>query len=76
MILFQEASWIWVRTGEPIDFSVWAPAEPDDNGPYEEDCLFYYAPFHGKWGDFDCSYAIWGDPNRPICQRKITILDQ
>ena len=75
MTLFQEASWIWVRTGEPIDFSAWDTAEPD-NDVLNEDCLFFYAGREFKWHDFDCSIAIWGNPNRPICQRKTTILGQ
>ena len=30
MNLFQEGSWAWIRTGEPIEFSAWRQGQPDN----------------------------------------------
>ena len=78
MTLFQEGSWVWVRTDEPLDFSAWGTGEPDNAAPYNEDCAMFFAYDPDfKWNDLECSFAKWGKyQNRPICQRKITIFDQ
>ena len=78
MTLFQEGSWRWVRTDVPLDFSDWGPGKPDNKPPYNEDCAMFFAyDPNFKWNDLECSVANTEKfANKPICQRKITSLDQ
>ena len=73
MTLFQEGSFIWIRTGEPLDFSAWYPGEPD--GGDDHDCLhFNNFNENSEWSDHYCDVRspYYTYPFKPICQRKIT----
>lgn len=48
--------WAWI-TGEPVDFTVWSPGEPNHDGG-EEDCGFTWAG--GTWNDGRCHLAANG----------------
>ena len=78
MTLFQEGTWIWVRTGEPLDFSAWGPGKPDNKAPYNEDCAMFFAYDPDfKWNHLECSVANTEKfANHPICQFFFTNLDQ
>ena len=77
MTLFQEGAWVWVRTGEPLDFSAWFPGQPDNGDePYNnQHCAMYfvdYIKYGGTqiWNDLECFFAnAFKYKNRPICQK-------
>ena len=73
MNLFQEGSWAWIRTGEPIEFSAWRQGQPDNGGNDEENCLHIIFKWEYTWNDFSCINVLdyQGIPNKPICQKRL-----
>ena len=75
MTLFQEGGWVWVRTGEPLDFSAWGPGEP--NNLFDgEDCLHLEYNKNYKWNDYPCFTTSVNYAWKPICQKDITTFNQ
>ena len=72
MNLFQEGSWAWIRTGEPIEFSAWQQGQPDNAGN-DENCLHLMFKWGYKWNDFPCVNVLdyQGNPNKPVCQKRL-----
>ena len=73
MNLFQEGSWVWIRTGEPISFSAWRQGQPDDGNALDnENCLHLISKWDYRWNDFSCVNDLdyQGIPNKPICQKR------
>ena len=73
MTQFQEGSWIWIRTGESLDFSAWNTGEP--NNTYNNENCLWLEKFENnadfKWVDSRCFLNA-----KPICQREFTIVEQ
>ena len=72
MNLFQEGSWVWIRTGEPIEFSAWRQGQPDNEND-NENCLHSIFKWGYKWNDFPGVNVLDydGNPNKPICQKNL-----
>ncbi|KAK3101324.1 hypothetical protein FSP39_002679 [Pinctada imbricata] len=63
----QEGHWIWIKDREPVDYSDWAPGEPN-NKDSEENCLEYFAEQSFKWNDAPCRLK-----RRFICEEALNI---
>ena len=57
--------WQWTATGQPFNYTGWAPREPNDNGSFS--FIWNFPPGRKTWDDhldtkacFICEYHIWG----------------
>ena len=50
----QEGHYLWQSTQDNVDFTDWAPGEPNDNH-HTEDCAELFQPFSFHWNDAPCS---------------------
>ena len=71
--MFQEGNWIWIKTGDLVDFTAWRQGEPN-NLQNNENCLhLYYASNSSslfKWNDFDCNESKI-KLLKPICKKHL-----
>ena len=58
----QEGAWIWIWSGQKMDFEAWGVAEP--NGGKLENCLKMFFDYQFPWNDENCLNRF-----RPICQK-------
>ncbi|XP_078331886.1 perlucin-like [Crassostrea virginica] len=50
----QEGHYLWQSTQDNVDFTDWAPGEPNDDH-HTEDCTELFQPFGFHWNDAPCS---------------------
>ena len=74
----QEGDWVWLRTGQKIDFQPWGPTEPDNGIPnpgHSEDCLELVYDQNAidtanewYWNDLGC-FDLVDHQTKPICEK-------
>ncbi len=64
-----EGQWRWV-TGEPLDYTNWAPDEPNDYGSGSEDYAHMGAAAGGAWNDLGPHSAQWSSLTKAIVERE------
>ena len=67
----EEGSWRWTDC-TPMEFTFWAPGEPNDGSARGQDCMQYYGHSR-KWDDDTCSNGKSFVCSKKICTGPISI---
>ncbi|PVD29320.1 hypothetical protein C0Q70_11917 [Pomacea canaliculata] len=58
--IFSEGKFVWMPEGEPVNFTNWAPGEPNHNtGTGSEDCVILDENRSWHWNDIACTTAAY-----------------
>merc|ERR1712130_563219 len=52
--IFHDGTWVWDNLGKPLDFSYWAPGEPNNWGGLQHCAAIKLWGENGKWDDVGC----------------------
>merc|ERR1719209_1618727 len=52
--IFHDGTWVWDNLGKPLDFSYWAPGEPNNWGGVQHCAAIKLWGENGKWDDVGC----------------------
>merc|ERR1719187_813476 len=52
--IFHDGTWVWDNLGRPLDFSYWAPGEPNNWGGIQHCAAIKLWGENGKWDDVGC----------------------
>ena len=52
--IFHDGTWVWENLGKPLDFSNWAPGEPNNWGGLQHCAAIKLWEENGKWDDIGC----------------------
>ncbi|XP_033758834.1 perlucin-like protein [Pecten maximus] len=61
-----EGHWVWPNTDSPVDYTDWAPTEPQNFGT-GENCVCLYSNAKFQWADVSCDRAL-----SFICKMRLT----
>merc|ERR1712137_124589 len=61
--MYNEGKYMWNDTGSLVEFSDWAPGQPDNWIGGDEDCILFFDDDDYKWHDAPC-----GHDHEPICE--------
>ena len=69
--ILQEGEWNWVQPYKPLEYTYWAPSQPDNADPRGENCLAFGHGDTWLWNDENCDRTgtPWnGKSFRALCQ--------
>ncbi|KAL4236481.1 hypothetical protein ACF0H5_004867 [Mactra antiquata] len=61
-----EGVWTYVDTNEIVEYTDWAPGQPDSWHAHNEDCALFYSPHNYHWDDGPCNQDL-----DYICEMKL-----
>jgi hypothetical protein len=64
----EEGTWAWT-SGETVDYTNWAPGEPNDKWECGEDYVFFSWRSPGQWNDMGPCSPEWDTVTRAIVER-------
>jgi hypothetical protein len=70
--MINEGQYVWQTTQDNVDFSDWAPREPNDLG-HTEDCAEFFHPAGFHWNDAPCNIKSNFICEKPWVQGHIAV---